>query len=107
MSREILYRIFNPTTKKFEYWGYIKDAFLGAPSGGKMSIEYAKHNSQQFTGLHDKNGKEIFEGDICTHPDKKEPFEIKSIEFFFCLQCEGYKAEYFEVIGHIHEEEKK
>jgi hypothetical protein len=116
-QREIKFRVWNPKFKEFNYWGFMDGHFKGPPTGSHLTIEDCS-KSDRFTGLLDKNGKEIYQGDKITWSGASDfCVVIWSGRFAgFGLRMNGWLHTHFfneavdpnecEVIGHIYSSEQ-
>ena len=122
MNREIKFRIWDIENK--EMLKVQELDFEPTFYGGKIAIRPDKYNDyfdtedmilMQYTGLHDKNGKEIYEGDIVkvTYKNETEIFEVRYDEENTCFRM-YYKdlkfldfaieeVDLYEVIGNIYD----
>ena len=86
--RELKFRVWSEETKSFEHF----DLNEGTECGLTNLQIWARNNPiEQYTGLKDKNGKEIYEGDVVRYPYRKD--YIGQIVFGFVKDSEGYYIE--------------
>lgn len=82
--REIKFRVWEEDLKRMQDWGWIKES--GYVPGDKNITGYI---FMQYTGLKDKNGKEIYEGDFLHH----EPlYPNIPIEVFWSNKFAGWRG---------------
>ena len=84
MNREIKFRqkvLDGNGNKAFHYWGFMENgSFISPIKSTNGTFHTAKDNSEQFTGLTDRKGIEIYEGDILRWKNKTENAHQDDIE---------------------------
>ena len=113
MMREIKFRAWHKSNKTM--WGVFKLGIYSAYSilsDGKISSHFEAYNDEfelmQFTGLKDKTGKEIYEGDKLVWNKKRG---VNVIFLNGCWKAGGFcladfNKQKLEVIGNIYEEKE-
>lgn len=123
MSRSIKFRAWDKENKQFVYWDVTRDPIrFGkkvAAISKKEPILEVEGDLQQFTGLLDKNGKEIYEGDVVQCGNRHIGILIWDKECA-CFNVDDYfdssndypsmafmEGQRFEVLGNINEDKRR
>jgi uncharacterized phage protein (TIGR01671 family) len=107
--REIKFRAWDKKQKKMLYGVSIGTIKVWDENEPIISHEFSYSEDcifEQYTGLEDKNGKEIYEGDIVkqTHSNLVYPVRFEYGGFLpFTSDMMTFDNDYCEVIGNIHE----
>ena len=117
MSSEIKFRAWDKIEKKYIYWdeivGYCDFSWILSKTDAHAGFGTGRFVAEQFTGLHDKNGVEIYENDVVS--DGKYHGIIEFWDCYFVVNWEiscphdndlNYWNDKIKVIGNIHESEE-
>ncbi len=112
MDREIKFRIWDKFNKKMYFQNEIsvgilpEDFYVIENLDGKIIVQPESAILMQYTGLKDKNGKEIYEGDLLKSLTYNEG-DIDEVIWEDALSIEPFlyymQPDDFEVIGNIYE----
>ena len=105
--REIKFRVWNGQSFRYLQFiptmGFVFNDFHNSP-------DFGEDYPQQFTGLQDAKGVDVYEGDIIQYKDYSQVIEFKELSAGDCADCNSYGYHInpywegkYEVIGNIYE----
>lgn len=127
-NRPIKFRVWDIKEKSFQSQGTELSSLLFLEYQGAIKSNHPDFIFQQFTGLEDENGKEIYEGDLvnfhirgCPHGPEREDYENREVWYcpdsaaflfdkYYYDGWHGYPAwdiKGIEVVGNIFENPEK
>ena len=115
MNKEIKFRVYDEDLKKMRYLNSPHD-FICFDEEGNGYYENMQTGPgecfsglMQYTGLKDKNGIEIYEGDLILIGEKREKVEVifknGVFGYLYYYDCVSFQYQSPEVIGNIYENE--